>query len=491
MWNQNKSDAAYPGGWLKQSVLYPIFATGKIDPFSVHLPADQLALLEPSVFREQIINSKAQTNGLNFQASREVWNLPAGPVALALGADYFHNTYVFNTNPFLGTGDIIGSGGSIPSVPSVSRNNWDVFAEVNVPILKGLELNAAIRFDDYENVGNTWNPKVSMRWTPLKEVLLRGQWGTGFRAPTLPELFAPPAVSATGGNYTDPQRCPVTHAVEDCNVQFNDQIGGNTALKPEKSTSWGFGGVWEPVPGNSFGVDYWSVKVKDVIGMLGEQNLYGESGELIPQSVAKGLILRFPQTPQDIALGIPGAIQYGLLNNLNIQTLKVDGLDFTVKLRAPQYDWGQFTFSYVGTYYLNWKQTDLSTGKLKDYVGQSVGGIASTTSGPGFPASLPKYKSNAALNYNYGPWAATLTNVYQGHYEDDSGTRRVGSYTLWDLTASYSGFKNVTLSAGLKNMFDHNPPMSDQAEAFQVGYDPTYADPRGRFLWGMIKVAFQ
>jgi iron complex outermembrane receptor protein len=142
----------------------------------------------------------------------------------------------------------------------VSRNNWDVFAEVNVPVVKGLELNGAIRFDDYENVGNTWNPKFSMRWTPLKEVLLRSQWGTGFRAPTLPELFAPPAVSSTGGNYTDPQRCPVTKAVEDCNVQFNDQIGGNTLKAERESTSWGFGGVWSRCRRQLVRRRYWSVR---------------------------------------------------------------------------------------------------------------------------------------------------------------------------------------------------------------------------------------
>src|SRR5262249_25049310 len=161
------------------------------------------------------------------------------------------------------------------------------------------------------------------------------------------------------------------------------------------------------------------------------------------------------------------------------------------KLRSPATSYGQFSLLGVATYYLSWKQTDLDTGKLVDYAGKSVGGIATTTSGPGFPASLPKWKSNIAGNWNYGPWAATLTNVYQTGYEDASGRRGVGSYSLWDLSASWSGLKNVTLMAGLKNMFDRNPPASDQAEAFQVGYDPTYADPRGRFLWGSVKVTFK
>ena len=73
----------------------------------------------------------------------------------------------------------------------------------------------------------------------------------------------------------------------------------------------------------------------------------------------------------------------------------------------------------------------------------------------------------------------------------DSGGRLVGSYSLWDLGGAYSGFKNWTLSAGVKNIFDTNPPASNQTQAFQVGYDPTYADPRGRFIWGSVKYAFK
>jgi iron complex outermembrane receptor protein len=491
VWNQNKSYAWYPSGWLLQSKLYPAFATGLINPFAVNLPPDQLALLAPSVVNIQIINSKAETNSFDLVVSNNIGNLPAGPVGVALGGDYFHNTYNFTVDPLLNSGDIIGTGGTLSSVPTVTRNNWDIYAEFSVPIIKDLEVDAAVRYDHYENVGNTTNPKVSVRWNPMKQLLVRGSWGTGFRAPTLSESFTPPFVSSTGGNYTDPQRCPVTHDVTDCNTQFNDLIGGNPNLKPEKSTQYGFGAVFEPVPGNSFGIDYWNIKVSNVVGTLGEQNLYGSSGELIPKSVAAGLITRLPQTPQDIALGIPGHIQFGILTNQNIQKLEVDGLDFTIKLRSDAYNWGQLTAAFYGTYYLHWKQTDFNTGQLVNYVGQSVGGIASVTAGPGFPASLPSFKSNAMLMWTLGPWQATLSNIYQNSYTDDTPNRNVGSYTLWDIAGSWSGLKNWTFSAGVKNLLNTNPPFSNQSQAFQVGYDPTYADPRGAFYWGSVKFAWK
>jgi iron complex outermembrane receptor protein len=93
--------------------------------------------------------------------------------------------------------------------------------------------------------------------------------------------------------------------------------------------------------------------------------------------------------------------------------------------------------------------------------------------------------------YDYGPWEATLSQTFQSHYQDEGNTRTVGAYSLWDLSASYKGLKNWTFSAGIKNLFDRDPPASAQGEAFQVGYDPTYADPRGRFFWGAVKYVFK
>ena len=69
--------------------------------------------------------------------------------------------------------------------------------------------------------------------------------------------------------------------------------------------------------------------------------------------------------------------------------------------------------------------------------------------------------------------------------------RRVGSYSVWDLQGRYTGFRNMTLTLGIRNALDTPPPVSNQATAFQVGIDPTYADPRGRMFYGAIRYAFR
>lgn len=483
-WNETKSSANYVAGWTRGSILQPILNSGQINVFSATLPADQLALLAPAVLNSPIQDNKQTAETFDLHASKEIYQLPAGPLALALGGSFERDTFEQTASEVANSGDIPGSGGTIADLPQVSRRTYAFFGELNIPIVTTLEGNVAVRYDHYSDFGSTTNPKVSLRWQPTKEYLMRGSYGKGFRAPQLPELFLPTQQGATGSNHDDPERCPFTHSSLDCQLQFNSLTGGNPALKPEKSTQWSVGGVWEPVAGNSIGLDYWNITVNDVVGTLGESTIFNN----FAQWEAAGVIVRYPVDPT--TPNLPGRINYLLQTNLNIQKFKVNGLDVNVNLRFPKLDWGQFSAYLNGTYYANWEQTDLNTGQLTNYAGQSTGGVAVVQAGVGFPGSLPRWKHQAAVNWDYGPWKATLVNNFIYSYQDDGGTREVGTYSLWDISGSYSGFKHFTLSAGIKNLIDTNPPFSIQGQAFQVGYDPTYADPRGRFYWGAIKFSW-
>jgi len=116
---------------------------------------------------------------------------------------------------------------------------------------------------------------------------------------------------------------------------------------------------------------------------------------------------------------------------------------------------------------------------------------------------VPRYKQYAALTWTRGPWSATLGNLYQSSYVDvnyadaytytgdvPEVTRRVSSMSLWDLYVSYTGFKNWKLTLGVNNLFDTNPPFTNQQTTFQVGYDPTYYDARARVVYGTVTYTF-
>jgi iron complex outermembrane receptor protein len=140
-----------------------------------------------------------------------------------------------------------------------------------------------------------------------------------------------------------------------------------------------------------------------------------------------------------------------------------------------------------GTYYIKYdvQQPD---GSFAGFVSNAFQASATGLS--------PRWKSYLAFLWDYGPWAATLANSYQSSYIDvntnaDDEQRRVGALSLWDLQGSYTGFKNMTLTLGVKNLMDTNPPFSNSGLSFQVGYDPSYYDARARFIYGSIRYAFK
>jgi iron complex outermembrane receptor protein len=138
--------------------------------------------------------------------------------------------------------------------------------------------------------------------------------------------------------------------------------------------------------------------------------------------------------------------------------------------------------TFSGTYLDHYRQTTPS-GDFAEFAGTR-----------GAIGAIPRWRHNAAATVTHGAWSATLAQTYQlGYYEPDvrSGVRRVGSYSLWDLQAQYAGWKDIVLTAGTRNLFDRNPPVSNQNQAFQVGYDPTYADPRGRQYYASLRYVFR
>jgi iron complex outermembrane receptor protein len=492
-WSQSKATTEWKAGWSRGSVLLPILNGGLINLFGLNTP-EAISLMSVALIKEKVLDNTGTMTEFNAKASRDIYNLPAGPMALAVGALYRQEKFEQFASEALSSGDVPGLGGSVSSLPEVSRNIWAIYGELNIPIVKNLEANVAIRYDDYADVGTTWNPKVSARWTPIKELLIRGSYGTGFRAPGLPELFLPNFFGATGDIYNDPLRCPTTGSPRDCDAQFTTRLGGNPDLKPETSTSYTFGFVLEPVPQFSFGSEYYWIKVKNVIGVKGEASIFSD----MPAAEAAGLLVRFAPgsagcPPSEQVGGIPCPVAFGIQNNINLSQLVTSGVDFTASWRPPATAFGQFSAAFQGTYTIKWDQAEQG-GETQHLVGTYAGGVAATVSGNGATGAFPRWKHNLNLGWTYGPWAANLNQLYVNGYtepSDDTPTRYVGAYSVWGLNGAYTGFKNFTLTLGVKNLLNTDPPYTRQSQSFQVGYDPALTDPTGRFYYGSIRYAFK
>ena len=121
--------------------------------------------------------------------------MPAGPLSMALGYEWRKEESSFESTPI--TAELSSLGITPDGNTSGSRKVNAFFTEFAIPIIKNLDLTLAGRYDDYSDFGNTFNPKIGVRYQPIQQVLLRASYNTGFRAPTLYEIHKPPALTFT------------------------------------------------------------------------------------------------------------------------------------------------------------------------------------------------------------------------------------------------------------------------------------------------------
>jgi iron complex outermembrane receptor protein len=485
LYSQSKVKEDLVSGYPLYSKLLPVLDTGLINPFGP--TADQSALAAAKAAEFVGTNYKTQTSTLSVDAkvSRELMTLAAGTVNLAMGAEARKEKFAYNPSSAIQTGDIVGIGGNQLPV-SAERNVMGAFAEVNLPILKTLEADAAVRYDHYQNVGSTVNPKLSLRWQPNSTILLRSAVGTGFRAPSLTDLYTAQASSVTSNGTRDPLRCPdvKTGAPADCNNQFSTITGGNPDLKPEKSLSYTFGIVLEPIRDMSIAFDAFRVNLKNAIvgGGLSSTYILSNAARATQYSA---YILR--GAPDGNASGV-GPITGILQTNANLFKTQLSGVDVDGKyaLRLPS---SRLTFRLSGTF-------------LNKYDVQGPDGTYTSSLDRGLSAGggvILRWKHNASLTYETGSWAGSLLQNYQKGYQDVLGSReptgttprKVEAYQTFDAQLAYNGIASTKLAVGVKNLTNRNPPYTNLASNFLGGYDTNYGDVRGRYVYATATYSYK
>ncbi|HQU47896.1 MAG TPA: TonB-dependent receptor [Casimicrobiaceae bacterium] len=481
-WTRNRQVGEFQSGYLHAGAFLPLMASGAVNPFGPN-PEAVLRQMRATQITGPMNDNRASNYGIDAKLTRDLARAPGGPVTVAFGAEARRESLEQSNAEVLVSDDVVGGGGQVPSITSVDRTVGTLFGEVNVPVTTTLEANAAVRYDHYSDFGGTTNPKLTLRWQPRRSALLRASWGKGFRAPTLSDLFLPQVREfAFDEAQQDPIRCPVTGTPADCESMFVPVlIGGNPALEPETSEQVNAGIVLEPASGVSIGLDYYRVEVRNVIGVLPVDTIFQNYAQLGP-----GYVVRKPPTEDHPHL--PGPIDYVVQYPTNTGDLTTSGLDVNLMWRGPATPAGTFSFTLNGTYVIDYRYQGFESVALPSGVG---------TRGP--DGAIARYRQYAQLGWTRGPWGATLANTTQSGYsevdlltcgdEGCTGTRRVGTWSVWDLQLRYGPSSNLNLTLGVRNLFDRAPPVSNQSNTFQVGYDPSYADPRGRIFYGALRYA--
>lgn len=395
--------------------------------------------------------SRKSTSDLDFidlKASGEIATLPAGPVGFAVGAEYRKESINDVPDKLITGGNVLGQGAT---ATDGARNNTAGFFEFSVPVFKSLELQLAGRQDKYSDFGSAFSPKGGFKWTVAKEFILRGTVSRGFRAPTLPENSRSSATFFVGVTDTFPGSPNVGRAVTIAGV-----FAGNPALKAEKSKNENLGAVWEPSPDLSFGLTWYKIRQNDIVSANGFQFIVNNP-------------TRFPGAILRAADGTLISVSDGFRNLAYIETSGLD-IDFKKSFNAGNY--GKFTLTADANYVAHFKTPPALGEEAIDYVDEN-----------GF-GSIPRYKVNAALTWDKGDWTSTLSYRYT-HSWDQTGVAvppaqdRVGAYRQYNLFASYSGFKNLKLTASVQNVLDAKPPFDP---SFGGGWDNTQNDLRGRYF---------
>ena len=458
--------------------------SGILNPFSVDQSAAALSGLDAiSAEGTTLYGGQYEVKQFDASVSGSLFDLPAGPVQVALGADYRRETYSFNGSAAAATGQAEIFNVAFDNVNALTpknRNVKAVYAEMSVPVLESLELTGAVRLDDYTGFGSTVNPKFTARFSPMDWVMLRASYNTGFRVPSFNQIFNGVTESPNpGNNLTDPSTCPaggVVNVTAGCGAITPTSLsGGNVNLGPETSEQYSAGIVFTPAPQFSASVDFWSIAVDDTIGALTIAQL------LANQSSFSDRVIRTSNVITQLDL-----------RSDNIGSRRTQGLEVALRGGIDALG-GVLTAGLDGTYLLKKKEKFLPTAPF----GSSLIGVFTYAGDLGL-----KWKHSAFINYAVDDMLFSFSQIYRNGYKNNalpaSASRpdynaRVKAYVTYNLSAAMDMTDKLRLTAGVRNVFDTDPPFAityDSNTGAGSSWEPRVADPRGRSFTLAVEAKF-
>ncbi len=452
------------------------------DPYGLHrTSAATLAAINDQIF---LAPTLTRMTDVQTTINGTLFHLPGGGVKLAAGYEHFYERVD------------LGSARGGPTTPTTfrifNRAVDSAYAELLVPVfgaanatagLQRLELSAAVRYDKYSDVGKTTNPKIGVNWSPVQHLVLRGSYGTSFRAPLFSQIYGNSS-NFFVQSYSDPTQGGAS-------VQGVALSGGNLALKPETAKTYSFGADWDPLPGARFSVTYWHVDYKgqvntylsDLAILSKESQLAGtgvilrgaDAAARVAQLQAAGITVARGVIPNPVTLFIDGRTQ-------NLDRSITSGLDFVAAYGFDTGSLGHVAINANATYILSYK-TALSSGATPT---DRLNTIFNPLRFKGRASVYwdPSRVINARLTVNY-------VNGYDNNTLPAGAVQKVGAYTTVDAGVTFNIGNpeptnlidgGLSMSIDILNLLDKDPPYVDFAPTVNGsgGYDATAANPVGR-----------
>ena len=445
--------------------------------------------------------SRQELEDYTLNLSGELFDLPGGPVGVAVGYEHRRQFGSFTPDPVIQA----GLGADIPAQAAAGSFNVDeVYGELRLPLLRdvpffrSLELNGAVRHSDYSTFGGDTRFTGGALWKPVSDLLLRGSYAESLRAPSIGELFgaqsrfdqplSDPCTNVAGSLYQTSAtvRTNCTANGVPANGSYQEPqggqlpvlTGGNRALRPETARTLVFGGAYSPAWARggalralSLEVNYSDIRISGAIASIGADVLLNRCA-LTGDALSCAAIRRTPA-------GFISAINGVLLNTGGIQTR---GIDATFNLRTGETGVGAFGLYVAGNYLLEYRESVPAT------AGTTTTSYRGTERGSPDQA-YPRFKGQATLDWAIGPVAASVTGRYIDSVTEIQNGNRLNSrfYTDGQLQFRPSWMDSrLAFTVGVNNLFDQDPPSCISCSL--NNYDPTTYDVPGRF--GYLRLSF-
>lgn len=508
-YSRSQSDAKeYIAGYPGALAVADLRARGLIDPFLGPGQQTQEAndAIAATAYKGYWDGGTSKLDTVALRGSRELMNLSAGPMMLGAGISFQKEK--FQSKPSLfAQGRLADPVAGIecdgtPALPcdqrfgdeaatepySADRKSYGIFGELVIPVTKTLEATTSLRFDDYSDFGDATTAKASFRWTPSKSLLIRGSVGTGFHAPTVPQVNAtqqPFGVTNEPYPCTPELRDLATQLGANCQPngrQYDQFAGGNSKLKPEKSHQASIGIRFEPTADMSMGADLWHVGIRDAFGQLTEDVVFAD-----PLSYRDAFT-----TKVDTGTGV-NYLAF-LAGNLNLGKAFYTGLDLDATGRA-KLGFGDLTSNVALTYMIREKQQLLEDGPYYSAIGNhaEIGSVTFRWQGRWTNTlTIGNWTHTAQVNFKSGyldaPTRVEILDANGNVIGAQAGFRLpVKRSATLDLQTQWRPIKNLQLTAGLLNALDTKPPLSISNGGLnrgqQFGFDDRYYDSRGRVAY--------
>jgi iron complex outermembrane receptor protein len=500
-YSKNTNDNRNTGGFPNEAVLAPggVLST-LINPFGPQSAAGQ-ALINSSYINGVYQIGEYTRWSVDGQVSHALGDaFNAGtPATVALGTTVSGERYTNATTPY---NDLVSAAtGLTDSSVEGTRKVQAAFIELDVPITKALDLDISDRQDRYSDFGTTNNAKLSVRYQPVSFLTLRGSASTGFRAPTLNNLYSPPFLAASsagtmgqGNPFCQPGSYTAEWTPATCLAQGIGLFGGNPHLTPETSQNFDFGVIVQPIQDMGITLDYYRILLKNAIGGVPSSAIYGDpttfSSYIVP-ATSGTYAGTLPPTIAEATVCHPytqPTCGYINLQNSNTGRITTDGIDLSIQY-SQHTPIGTFREDLEGTAVTQFLQQQYSGGPLLNLVGNlQIQGF-----NPAF-----RWQHNVRVDWTSPEkmWGSGLSDRFYSGYVDEfpdgnGNLRKVGSYSLVDGYVSVKPIEQLTVLFGIKNLFNTSPPFTNAPQNnFASGYNALIADPLLRNFYINLRYKF-